>query len=233
MPSTVAVHSVASELHSADQSRKDALANSKAHDGRRRLPSTTLIEATVAKFPLPSRLPRLLAGLSVGIDTADPKVALQYSVHSCPRRMKREIGLVFPDVVGKESELLIIPTFQRTESSMLCYQAETQAEKDAKLHMFYRWGAELVTRLRKEGYWADVTDPMSGLALFTSCGPSLYPDVEGAEVLLRYAPFNLGNCFVLSHPHWGTHVYPATAFALAPIEAVRQVLSDMQRACHQ
>ncbi|KAJ2889763.1 hypothetical protein GGI21_006443, partial [Coemansia aciculifera] len=219
MPSTVAARSVASELPLAEHSIKSTLGSTKTHEGcHRRLPNTTLIEPTVAKFPLSSRLPNLLAKLSVGIETTEPGVVLQYSVHTCPRRMKREIGLVFPDVVGKEGELLILPTFQRTESSMLSYQAETQAEKDAKLHMFYRWGAELVTRLRKEGYWADITDPMSGLALFTSCGPSLYPDVEGAEVLLRYAPFNLGNCFVLSHPHWGTHVYPATAFALAPMD---------------
>ncbi|KAJ2827266.1 hypothetical protein FBU31_003215 [Coemansia sp. 'formosensis'] len=230
MPSaTAAINAVALELPSVEQALKGVLGNTKV----RALPRTTLVEPTIAKFPLPCKLPRLLSDLGVGIDTADPKVTLQYSVHACPRRMRREIGLVFPDVVGKESELLILPTFQRTESSMLSYQAETQAEKDAKLHMFYRWGAELVSRLREMGYWADITDPMSGLALFTNCGPSLYPDVEGAEVLLRYTPFNLGNCFVMSHPHWGTHVYPATAFALAPIEAVRQVLSSMQQDCHQ
>ncbi|KAJ2290414.1 hypothetical protein IWW55_006115, partial [Coemansia sp. RSA 2706] len=85
----------------------------------------------------------------------------------------------------------------------------------------------LVARLRKRGHWADVTDPMSGMALFTSSGPSIYPDVEGAEILLRYAPFNLGSCFVLSHPQWGTHVYPATAFTLAPASTVAQVLDEM------
>ncbi|KAJ2104093.1 hypothetical protein IW146_008717 [Coemansia sp. RSA 922] len=229
MPSTTTVCAVALEPQSTEQSLKRVRCDTKT----RALPRTTLVEPTVAKFPLPGKLPRVLTNLGVGIETVDSKVALQYSVHACPRRMRREIGLVFPDVVGKESELLILPTFQRTESSMLSYQAETQAEKDAKLHMFYRWGAELVSRLREKGYWADITDPMSGLALFTNCGPSLYPDVEGAEVLLRYAPYNLGNCFVLSHPHWGTHVYPATAFTLAPIEAVRQVLSSMQQDCHQ
>ncbi|KAJ2775190.1 hypothetical protein IWQ56_000187 [Coemansia nantahalensis] len=141
--------------------------------------------------------------------------------------MRREIGLVFPDVIGRERELLIVPTFQKTQSSMVSYQAETQAEKDAKLHLFYRWGAELVERLRKRGYWADITDPMSGMALFTACGPSLYPDVEGAEVLLRYTPFNLGSCFVLSHPRWGTHIYPATAFTLAPAAVVAETLDAM------
>ncbi|KAJ2492034.1 hypothetical protein IWW37_001748 [Coemansia sp. RSA 2050] len=228
MPSTIAARAAGLEIQSAQKSLKEEPCGAKA----RSLPRTTLVRPGVATFPLPSKLPKILANLGVGIDTADSHVALQYSVHACPRRMKREIGLVFPEVSGKESDLLILPTFQRTESSMISYQAETQAEKDAKLHMFYRWGAELVCRLRENGYWADVTDPMSGLALFTSCGPSLYPDVDGAEILLRYAPFNLGSCFVLSHPQWGTHVYPATAFTLAPIDVVRQVLLSMQRGCH-
>ncbi|KAJ1884625.1 hypothetical protein LPJ66_010522, partial [Kickxella alabastrina] len=79
-----------------------------------------------------------------------------------------------------------------------------------------------------EGFWADITDPMSGAALFSTSGPSLYPDVESAEILLRYRPFNLGSCFVMSHPNWGTHVYPATAFTLAPADVVARVLADMQ-----
>ncbi|KAI9477439.1 methylmalonic aciduria and homocystinuria type D protein [Coemansia mojavensis] len=152
---------------------------------------------------------------------------MQYSVHACPRQMKREVGLVFPDVVGKESDLLIIPTFQKTTTSMISYEPETQEEKDVKLHQFYRWGSDFVSRIREQGYWADITDPMSGMALFTNSGPSLYPDVESAEILLRYTPFNLGMCFVLSHPQWGTHVYPATAFTLAPVAVVQQVLYAM------
>ncbi|PIA14422.1 hypothetical protein COEREDRAFT_46856 [Coemansia reversa NRRL 1564] len=182
----------------------------------------------VATFPLLPQLPKSLDDLQVDITTDNSAVILQYSVHVCPRSMRREMSLVFPDIVGKESRLLIIPTFQRTLSSMISYEVETQAEKDAKLHLFYRWGAELVDRLHAQGHWADITDPMSGMALFTSCGPSLYPDVEGAEALLRYTPFNLGSCFVMSHPQWGTHVYPATAFTLAPAEVVTRTLCEMQ-----
>ncbi|KAJ1964518.1 hypothetical protein GGI12_001363 [Dipsacomyces acuminosporus] len=194
----------------------------------RRLRNPPLVDPTVAKFPLCSRLPNILKSLKVPISSQPQSVSLQYSVHSCPRRVKREIGLVFPEIVGREGELLFIPTFQKTKSSMLSFQGETAMEKDEKLHLFYRWGAEFVERMQKEGYWADITDPMSGLALFTACGPSLYPDVEGAEVLLRYTTYNVGNCFILTHPRWGTHIYPATAFALAPVAVVKQVLDEMQ-----
>ncbi|KAI7829190.1 hypothetical protein BX661DRAFT_170621 [Kickxella alabastrina] len=186
------------------------------------------MEPAVEKFSLPTTLPKRLADLGVNIAVQQTSVVLQYSIHLCPRQMKRELRLVFPSLSGKENDLLIIPTFQKTKSSMISYDAETQIEKDEKLELFYRWGTDLVERLREKGFWADITDPMSGAALFSTSGPSLYPDVESAEILLRYRPFNLGSCFVMSHPNWGTHVYPATAFTLAPADVVARVLADMQ-----
>ncbi|KAJ1662638.1 hypothetical protein IW140_001059 [Coemansia sp. RSA 1813] len=191
-----------------------------------------LVEPTYATFSLAPMLPAILHDLQVQISTDIVNIALQYSIHACPSRMRREMKIVFPEVAGKENNLLIIPTFQKTTSSMVGYEVETQIEKDAKLHAFYRWGSELVSRLRKQGYWADITDPMSGMALFTASGPSLYPDVEGAEILLRYSQINIGTCFVLSHPHWGTKVYPATAFTLAPINVVKITISAMQTNIH-
>ncbi|KAJ2721367.1 hypothetical protein GGI07_004037 [Coemansia sp. Benny D115] len=194
---------------------------------RRSLHTLPLVEPTIASFQLLPTLPKNLADLNVQIESRQPDISLQYSVHQCPQRMKREMRLVFPCIAGKESELIIIPTFQKTRSSMISYDAETQVEKDDKLQLFYRWGSEAVERLQKEGFWADITDPMSGLALFSTSGPSLYPDVESAEILLRYKPFNLGSCFVLSHPNWGTNIYPATLFTLAPFAVVTKVFDDM------
>ncbi|KAJ2813906.1 hypothetical protein GGI24_006485, partial [Coemansia furcata] len=73
MPSaTTAVNAVALELPSVEQALKGVLGNTKV----RAPPRTTLVEPTIAKFPLPCRLPRLLSNLGVGIDTAELKVAL-------------------------------------------------------------------------------------------------------------------------------------------------------------
>ncbi|KAJ2704728.1 hypothetical protein FB645_003009 [Coemansia sp. IMI 203386] len=232
MSPSATIHSLSPPInsqHTAENqgySHNNADSGSSSHTNARQ--NSTVLEPTIESFALPSRLPKNLVDLGVDIDSQSTQVTLQYSVHTCPRRMKREMRLVFPCVAGKESELVIIPTFQKTSSSMISYDAATQIEKDQRLQLFYRWGAELVSRLQKRGYWADITDPMSGMALFTSSGPSLYPDVEGAEILLRYKPFNLGSCFVLAHPIWGTNIYPATAFTLAPPEQVIEVLDQMR-----
>ena len=47
----------------------------------------------------------------------------------------------------------------------------------------------------------------------------VYPEVDACETLLRYRAYNAGGCRVLSHPAWGTCVYPATLFVRAPVEA--------------
>ncbi|KAJ1873571.1 hypothetical protein LPJ71_011745, partial [Coemansia sp. S17] len=75
MPSTTTVCAVALEPQSTEQSLKRVRCDTKT----RALPRTTLVEPTVAKFPLPGKLPRVLTNLGVGIETVDSKVALQYS----------------------------------------------------------------------------------------------------------------------------------------------------------
>ena len=59
-------------------------------------------------------------------------------------------------------------------------------------------------------------------------GAQVYPDVHGAQKLLKYDVLNTGCCSVLSHPRWGTGVYPATMFARAPEEVLHEVLDGMK-----
>lgn len=58
-------------------------------------------------------------------------------------------------------------------------------------------------------------------------GPSFYPDAHGAQRLLRYELLNTGCCSILSHPRWGTRVYPATVFAVAPSDVVEAFIREM------
>jgi hypothetical protein len=44
------------------------------------------------------------------------------------------------------------------------------------------------------------------------------------ECLLNYKAYNAGFCKVLTHPKWGSSVYPATIFANAPPGEVIQII---------
>ena len=57
-------------------------------------------------------------------------------------------------------------------------------------------------------------------------GNAVYSEIDGMAMLLPYQRFNAGMCMVLSHPQWGTSIYPATIFTTAPPDAVAQVLAS-------
>jgi hypothetical protein len=51
-----------------------------------------------------------------------------------------------------------------------------------------------------------------------------YNEVEGIQRLLGYRTYSAAMCRVLSHPQWGTAVYPASIFTNAPVELVAQIM---------
>jgi hypothetical protein len=55
-----------------------------------------------------------------------------------------------------------------------------------------------------------------------------FSDVDAAELLLRYRMDTVGGtCRIISHPTWGTAVYPATILICAPLDILKQALSQI------
>ena len=60
-------------------------------------------------------------------------------------------------------------------------------------------------------------------------GGQTHNDLDLVESLLRYPPVQVGNCCVVSHPRFGTSVYPATMFASAPRHRIDAALEAAER----
>ncbi|KAJ3021343.1 hypothetical protein HKX48_008738 [Thoreauomyces humboldtii] len=144
--------------------------------------------------------------------------------------MLRELSLVFPDLrnnPGLSSDLLVIPTFQQSVFDLVSVTNETQWERDLLLDYIHVFALAIVTQLRRQSYWADLTDPASGYPAFSEArGISLYPDVDGCVQLLGYQTVQAGCCRVITHPSWGTRNYPATIFCAAPVNVVTKVIEE-------
>lgn len=54
----------------------------------------------------------------------------------------------------------------------------------------------------------------------------VYSEVDGMECLLNYKSYSAGFCKILTHPKWGSAVYPATIFVYAPAGVARQLLEQ-------
>jgi hypothetical protein len=91
---------------------------------------------------------------------------------------------------------------------------------------FLEFGKELCERIRAMGYWADYIDPCSGLPMMTRECNKVYSEVDGMECLLHYKAYNAGFCKVLTHPKWGSAVYPATMFCYGPRDPIVQLVQE-------
>ena len=81
-------------------------------------------------------------------------------------------------------------------------------------------------QLLRMGYWADFIDPCSGLPMITTDCNKVYSEVDGMECLLNYKSYNAGFCKILTHPKWGSSVYPATIFVHAPKEPIIKLVLE-------
>ncbi len=92
---------------------------------------------------------------------------------------------------------------------------------------FIVFGKYLCEQLRARGYWADYIDPCSGLPMISLNCNKVYSEVDGMECLLNYKAYNAGFCKILTHPKWGSAVYPATIFAHAPVDVVKSLIESL------
>ncbi|GJJ70464.1 hypothetical protein EMPS_02813 [Entomortierella parvispora] len=185
--------------------------------------TSNMPSAAAPTTPRNARITNCVAGPKMSYTTL---ATLEYTIHTSPRRMTRDLATVFPNL--DLSSLLVVPTFQKCKNEMVAWDAEIAKEKDDRLDDFVRWSTALHQRLERRGYWSDMTDPASGFPCFSERGRDVYPDVEGCQMLLKYDFQNAGCCKVLLHPVWGSKIYPATFFTTAPLEALEQVIQEVE-----
>lgn len=162
---------------------------------------------------------------------------IEISVHSLPRPLEREFNHVFHERnldldkfrQDAETRFLAIPTNQRAREDLVATGSHIEAEKDRLLNLFFRVASEVCEKIRNMGYWADFIDPCSGLPMMTPNCNKVYSEVDGMECCLGYKAHNAGFCKILTHPAWGSSVYPATMFACAPPAVVIKLLEGYPR----
>mmetsp|Transcript_20704 Transcript_20704/g.44762 ORF Transcript_20704/g.44762 Transcript_20704/m.44762 type:complete len:227 (-) Transcript_20704:1215-1895(-) len=194
---------------------------------------------------LPPRIVYLNDQTSISASAGTANDELECSLHYLPKPLMREFGHVFndehlnfhsgddmmDDVDGGSSSsqlrLLAIPTNQRAREDLVAVGDHIEEEKDRLLNVFLEFGKHICEQLRSKGYWADYIDPCSGLPMLSLNCNKVYSEVDGMECLLNYKAYNAGFCKILTHPRWGSAVYPATIFAHAPAEVVRSLLESL------
>eukprot|EP00527_Entomoneis_sp_CCMP2396_P002594 CAMPEP_0198141640 /NCGR_PEP_ID=MMETSP1443-20131203/4616_1 /TAXON_ID=186043 /ORGANISM="Entomoneis sp., Strain CCMP2396" /LENGTH=212 /DNA_ID=CAMNT_0043804447 /DNA_START=41 /DNA_END=679 /DNA_ORIENTATION=+ len=184
---------------------------------------------------------------SGGGETEQQPNVVEVSVHTLPRQLQREFQHVFDErnlnlesivqqhtpekeqLLGGPLEFLVIPTNQRAREDLVAVGENIEHEKDRLLNVFMKFARTCCEQLREHGYWADFIDPCSGLPMLTLNCNKVYSEVDGMECCLGYRAYNAGFCKILTHPAWGSAVYPASMFAYAPRNVVIQLLQSFPK----
>mmetsp|Transcript_24107 Transcript_24107/g.37195 ORF Transcript_24107/g.37195 Transcript_24107/m.37195 type:complete len:194 (+) Transcript_24107:178-759(+) len=177
--------------------------------------------------------PRLLY-----VNANNPMDDIECSIHTLPKPLAREFEHVFGDnyLLGFEAanaarddvKVFAVPTNQRAREDLVNIGDHIEMEKDRLLNVFMDFGRTFCERVRAKGYWADYIDPCSGLPMLTKHCNKVYSEVDGMEVLLNYRSYNAGFCKILTHPKWGSAVYPASVFVHAPFSVVKEAFDTYQ-----
>lgn len=159
-------------------------------------------------------------------------------------------------------EVLALPTNQQAREDLVAVGENIEVEKDRLLNVFMSFAHNVCTQLRQAGFWAgmllllfvierlgisfwvkhslcsfvsssDYIDPCSGLPMLTQNCNKVYSEVDGMECCLGYKSYSAGFCKVLTHPAWGSAVYPATIFTHAPRDIVCRLLESYPLAVGQ
>jgi hypothetical protein len=111
---------------------------------------------------------------------------------------------------------------------MTQYNAETERVKNELLARFMNWADALRSHILNHGhaYFCDAIDPVTGFPAHEPHGQTVYSEVDGAELLCKYAvdAAAVAGCRLLVHPVWLTAVYPATVFCMAPLTAIHAAI---------
>ncbi|MGV2828887.1 methylmalonic aciduria and homocystinuria type D protein [Myxosarcina sp. GI1(2024)] len=149
-----------------------------------------------------------------------------------------EIYLRRPSQFIIDNQKQLLPTWDRPvgqvilvlQQSRLSLERSDEAvaqEKDRLRERFFRFGCSLVFLLRDRNLLSDLFDPRNGYPLISRQGDVTLNDTAAIEALLGFEVTDCGDCALITHPYWGSGVYPATIVTIASFPAIESILNEV------
>ena len=150
---------------------------------------------------------------------------LEFTIHKCPKIMKKDIQLVFKNDLDLDNEnILIIPTWQQSSISLLDIDHDVTIEMDRLFINFKNWILPIKKKINEAHKWIDVSCPFTGKALFGNPTNFTYNELEGLTKLLNYNNDKIGCCGMVYHPRFKDRSYPITIFTNMEINELIDLL---------
>jgi len=128
---------------------------------------------------------------------------------------------LLPGWQTKVSYLILV--LQQSSVSLKKFTPEVAAEKNALRAKFIRMGCTLIFALQDRGCCSDLFDPRTGYPLLASADLP-FDDNAAVKTLLNYPLTDYEGCSLITHPTWGSNVYPGTIATVGDRQRIEQCL---------
>eukprot|EP01114_Cavostelium_apophysatum_P018263 TRINITY_DN5616_c0_g1_i2.p1 TRINITY_DN5616_c0_g1~~TRINITY_DN5616_c0_g1_i2.p1 ORF type:complete len:114 (+),score=23.99 TRINITY_DN5616_c0_g1_i2:174-515(+) len=109
------------------------------------------------------------------------------------------------------------------------YSDKADEERTRLGEKFIKIASSACNSLKKQGYWADLADPFSGLPFLGSRGSTPFYDLEFVE-LLGFKIVDLNCCKAVNYADWGLNSFLGSIFTDAPVGVQCDVIESAYQA---
>lgn len=138
------------------------------------------------------------------------------------KAFRRELKEVFPNI-DPSVDLSVAVLLQDAKVDLL--SDSYFKVKDKCLENFFNACNQLIELL--PGEFCDYIDPTSGYPMVSEPA-GIYSEIDACQRLIRLPLISVGGCYMLSHPVYGTRLYPASFITTASQEKLQAALDKVQ-----
>jgi hypothetical protein len=150
---------------------------------------------------------------------------MQYSVHPPSQFIYQNCEQLLPNWSSPIQSVVVVLQPSRLELNQQTPEVESQ--KHYLRSLFLNFGFKVTQQLQKMGYLAELFDPRTGLPVLSQAGALRLDDVAVVRSSLGYATAQIGDCFTILHPDWGSAVYPSIVMSSADRTVVESVVNKV------
>lgn len=148
---------------------------------------------------------------------------VQISIHQPSSFIYKNLERVLPDWTLPVAWVVIV--LQQSRFPLGEIATHVDSEKDRLRERFMRFGGAVVSQLRDQGFFADLIDPRDGYPWLSRRGEIPHDDTAVVTALLNF-PVTTGDCYTITHPSWGSAVYPSILMSSASPQFIKPVLKN-------
>lgn len=150
---------------------------------------------------------------------------MQYSVHPPSEFICQNCEKLLPNWSSPIQSIVVV--LQPSQLELVARTPEAEHQKHQLRSRFLNFGFKVARQLQKMGHSVELFDPRTGLPVLSRAGSLRLDDVAVVRSSLGYATTQIGECFTILHPDWGSAVYPSIVMSSADRTLVESVVESV------